>query len=144
MFEPEAAFEDYVRNNPPEEIDNHLVWTSGIFRRWFHKRSPEEVWFKDNQLHRVHGPAVVGPDGTPQYWIENRQIHEDVPIDENIKQALIDANPENILIVHNPSQEMLAQALKSRPDLAGILERRLNKHLLREFDEELALAKTDL
>ena len=38
-----------------------------------------EVWYKDDEIHREDGPAVIGKDGTKE-WLINGKLHrEDGP-----------------------------------------------------------------
>lgn len=32
------------------------------------------IWSKGNNVHRLEGPAFVGPDGTTRWWLNGIQI----------------------------------------------------------------------
>ena len=35
-------------------------------------------WFRNNTLHRKHGPAVIYPDGTQEWWFQGRRHHPEL------------------------------------------------------------------
>lgn len=35
------------------------------------------MWFNQGQLHREKGPALIGPGGRVEYWLEGKQVSEE-------------------------------------------------------------------
>lgn len=38
-----------------------------------------KAWFRENQLHRVNGPAVIWDDGS-QEWVRKNKLHRYLPL----------------------------------------------------------------
>src|ERR1035437_4960356 len=120
MFEEEKEFEEYVQQNVPEYFSNLHIWKYKNFRRHINNKSQKEVWFKDNQLHRIHGYAFIDNiNNIKNFYIENTLINDKVPILEDLKWNILRANAENIFVINYPSKEMLEYVLKARPDLVN-------------------------
>jgi hypothetical protein len=145
MFEEEKEFEEYVQKNAPEQLGNFRIWKHKNFRRHINDKSQKEVWFKDNQLHRIHGYALIdNVNKTKSFYIENTLINDKVPLSEDLKWNILRANAENIFIINYPSKGMLEYVLKIRPDLASQLEGKLDESLLKEFGSEVKLSKIEI
>jgi hypothetical protein len=35
-------------------------------------------WYKNDKLHREDGPAVIRPDGTQHWWLNGKEITDDI------------------------------------------------------------------
>ena len=44
-----------------------------------HEQITGVFWYKDNDLHRIDGPAVERPNGTKEWWQYNQLHREDGP-----------------------------------------------------------------
>lgn len=44
---------------------------------------------RDNQMHRIHGPAVIWPDGVEEWWINGELHREDGPAHTNTNGTMV-------------------------------------------------------